>query len=115
MIDVSFLEKLGKLKELFKDGDEGAKSQISDWEKRIQTLSRTKDFMNNEAAQEMVRILKDRVKGYMKYRLQKGLSDLDRNLSDVKEAECRWMLSLFNPGYEGELDTLESILDAELA
>lgn len=113
-VDVSIWEKIKRLKQSFADGDDSAKQQINDWEKRIQVLSRMQDFMQNEAAQELIKILKDRIKGHMKYRLQKGLTDGDRVLSDAREAECRWMLSLFNPGYESELETLESILDAEL-
>lgn len=114
MIDVSIWEKVRKLKAQFIDGDDGAKQMIAEWEKRIQVLSRTQDFMQNEAAQEMIKILKGRIKDHMKYRLRGGLSDADRILSDAKEGECRWMLSLFNPSYEGELESLESILDAEL-
>lgn len=113
-VDVSIWEKIKKLKDAFSDGDESARQQIAEWEKRIQVLSRMQDFMQNEAAQELIKILKSRIKGHMKYRLQAGLTDASRVLSDAKEAECRWMLSLFSPGYESELESLESILDAEL-
>lgn len=114
MIDVGVWEKIKKLKDRFKGEDPSAIQQIDEWEKRLRQLAATRQFMESEAAQIVYKALKDRVKDNIKYRLKSGLSDAERRESEAKEAECRWMLNLFNPSYESEIESLESIIDSEL-
>ena len=116
MIDIGIIEKLKQLKSNFsgEDSHPDALRQIAEWEKRVQELSRDQEYFNQEATQEVYKILKNRVKTHMLDRLQKGRTPEDNLLSDAKEMECRWMLSLFNNSYETELSSLESLIDSEL-
>lgn len=116
MIDIAISEKLSKLKTMFsgEDAHPDALLQIEEWEKRVQVLSRDQEYFNQEATQEVYKILKNRVKTHMLDRLQKGRTPEENLLSDAKESECRWMLSLFNTGYETELTSLEALIDQEL-
>ena len=114
MIDVGLMEKINKLKSLFIEGDDSAKKQITEWENKIRELSLAQDFMSNEVSQELFSAIKNRVKGHMKYRLQTGRTPDELRMSDEREKECRWLLSLFKTGYEHELETLEQLIDNEM-
>ncbi len=116
MIDTSLTDKLSRLKSIFSgnDVDEGAKKQIAEWESRIQTLSKSQDFFNNEVSQMIYKSVKDRIKSHILFRIGKGRTPDELRISDAKEEECRWLLGLFNSDYQKELESLDEIISAEL-
>ena len=116
MIDVGIKEKIWQLKARFRgdDVDPSAIRQIAEWEKRIQELSLKDDFMQSPVAQEAAKILRLKIKKEMIYRLQPGLKEQDRLLSDRAEKELRFALGLFSLNYEQELESLETLIDQEL-
>lgn len=111
---IDYKEKLEKLKDMFKDEDPSAIETINQWEEQVQRLTQTEQFFQFEATRELYKSLKERAKTHMKYRLQKGRTTEDMSLSDAKQSEIEWVLSLFNPNYEQELATLDSLMDAEI-
>lgn len=114
MIDVSIFGKLNKLKERFFDGDESARVQIDEWEKRVQELSLKESFMESPVSKEASAFLRAKIKGEMTYRLKRGIKEQDRALSDAREESLRFALGLFDLSYEQELETMETLIDAEL-
>lgn len=113
MIDVGIREKLKKLRDKFVGEHPDALSQINAWENRAEELSRIQEFRENLVAQEIYKKLKDGVKDQMRYRIQPGRTNEAMTVSDAQEKTLRWVLDMFNPGYEQELETLEKIIDAE--
>ena len=110
MIDVKFREKLQQLKARFVDGDESAIQQINQWEADIQRLSQVSDFVQQPAVQHIQMVLKDRLKAIIVEKMKEGRSDK----LDAREVELRYILGLFMPRYESELQSIESIIDQEL-
>lgn len=99
---------------MFTGQDPTALSTISEWERRIQKLSQDQAFFQTEAAQEIYKALRERAKSHMKYRLAKGRTPEEMVISDHQQTEIEWVLSLFNPNYEQELDTIDRLMDAEI-
>ena len=114
MVEAGFLEKIDKLKKLFKNEDPSAIATIQEWEKRVQKLSQDQEFFNFESTQNLYKALKERVKFHMKSRLQKGQTPERLKTADDKQTEIEWVLSLFNPNYEQELESLDRMMDTEL-
>lgn len=113
-VDVSLLEKITVLRQKFFGEDPSAIATINEWEARIQRLSQDDDFFQMQATQEIYKALKERAKEHMRYRLQKGRTPEEMTISDNKQGEIEWILSLFNPDFEQELATLDSLMDAEI-
>lgn len=113
-MDVGYLEKIGKLRKMFFGEDPSALATIDAWGKRIQKLAQDEAFFQTEAAQEIYKALKERAKLHMKSRLQKGQTPEGLKSADDKQAEVEWVLSLFNPNYEQELESLDKLMDAEI-
>lgn len=113
-MDVGFKEKINKLRELFKNEHPTALATINEWDRRIQKLAQDESFFATEAAQEIYKALKDRAKSHMRARLQKGQTPEGLKSADDKQVEIEWVLSLFNPNYEQELESLDRLMDAEI-
>ena len=113
-VDIGIFEKLRELKNRYVNEHPDALRQIEEWENRVQKLSRDQDYFNQEATQELYKLLKNRIKTHMTARLQKGRTPEDNRISDAQETECRWLLSMFNPNYENELATLEELINSEI-
>lgn len=115
-VDLGILEKLRELKERFSgpDAHADAMRQIQEWEARVQKLSSDQEFFNHAATQELYGLLKERIKTHIRSRLQKGKTPEDFKMADARQEEIKWVLGLFNPNYESELASLESLIDGEL-
>jgi hypothetical protein len=113
-VDLGIFEKIKALKERYAGEHPDALRQLEEWEKRVQKLSRDQEYFNQEATQELYKILKNRVKTHIIARLQKGRTPTDNLISDAQETECRWLLSMFNAGYEQEIATLEDLINNEI-
>lgn len=116
MIDLGIIEKIRTLKVRFTGGDvaDDAKWQISEWEKLAQKLSLDQDFFTHARTQEIFKALKERIKAIMLLRLKAKTTE-ELRLLDAQEEECKGFIALFNPNWERELESLERIIDAELA
>ena len=110
MIDIKFKEKIDALKARFFDGDSSAKELISQWEADIQHLSMVSDFVQQPVVVTIVKVLKDRIKSILIDRATNGQSET----LIAREKELRYILELFCPKYESQLDSLEKIIDNEL-
>lgn len=110
MLDLRFKEKIQALKARFIDGDDVAKKQIAEWEREIQNLSLISDFVEQPIVQNIVNVLRDRLKAVLLEKATKGTTDV----LDAREKEIRYALQLFMPKYQSVLETLETIIDNEL-
>ena len=110
MIDIRITEKINALKEKFFDAEDDVQSQIKMWENEITKLSLASDFVQQPITQNIVTLLRDRLKSILIERATKGHTDI----LDAREKEIRYILSLFCPKYEQELGSLEQIIDNEL-
>lgn len=113
-VDISFFERIKQLKDRFIGEHPDALQQIAEWEKRIQKLSQEQEFFQFPVTQEMYALLRQRCKDHIIGRFKKGLKDADRAVLDARQAEIEWVLSLFNPNYSDELQTLDQLLDEEI-
>ena len=84
-VDIGIFEKLRELKNRYLNEHPDALRQIEEWENRVQKLSRDQDYFNQEATQELYKLLKNRIKTHMTARLQKGRTPEDNRISDAQE------------------------------
>ena len=110
MLDIRFREKIQLLKQRFIDADDTVLAQIREWEAEIQRLSIISDFINLHPVQVISKLLRERIKAILIEKATKGTSDT----LDAREKELRYVLELFSPKYQSELESLEKIIENEL-
>lgn len=114
LIDVGIIEKLTALKNKYLGEHPDALKQIREWEERVQTLARQKELLENDSVRKIYDDLKKGVKDEMRFRIQKGRTSDELEVSSGKQESLEWALGMFNLDYQAELDTIESLIDQEL-
>lgn len=115
MIDLGFKEKIEALKRRYAGEHPDALKQITEWEERVRQLSLIDDFMRTDAAQGIYKAVRERATNHIKGRLKKGNTLESLKIADARQEECEWLLGLFNSNYRAELESIEKIIDQELA
>ena len=109
MLDLRISEKIKKLRERFSDAPQ-AISQIAQWENEIARLAQISDFVNLQPVQVITKLLRERIKSILMEKATNGTTDI----LAAREKELRYVLELFSPKYQSELQSLEQLIDAEL-
>ena len=115
MIDISITEKLNKIKDKFKGEHPDALKQIAVWEKTLMNLSLLDDFASHAVTQEIAARIKQKIKDtFRKRAFGTGLSSEDIHRLDDRLDELKWILKLFRPSYESDIEAITEEIENEL-
>lgn len=114
MIDLSYKEKVQRLRDKFKDDPENMEV-ILEWEKRLKGISDVDDFMALEATKAIVSSLKARLVAiYRDKAVRTEWTPEDLKLANERIKEIQHIMGLFAPSFEDELNHLSQEMDRAL-
>lgn len=115
MIPIAISENIKKLDLKYEDEHPDALRQISEWRQRIRDLSDAEDFTNLKTTQQITDVIKAKLRDIIRKRaLTRGMTMDQIRSYDERWDELKWVLSLFRPRFEEEMEALSKEIEAEL-